>query len=218
MGKNVLAAILLSATMHAGAFHYWAGAGNAPAAPVQSGDAEVSVRFVVLEPQPVTSAPSVASTAEPPVAPERVPIPPVPSKPARIVQPASESRFALKPPAEPTSPVEPLPAIEPEPPSERSRLQRSAGVDKPPTHDGRLAVAYPRSCVRQGHGGTVLVRIKIRMDGTCGAATIVQGTGCERLNGAVLEAVRRKRFTPATKNGRPLAATMTWTIRLQVAD
>ncbi len=53
------------------------------------------------------------------------------------------------------------------------------------------------------HGGLVVVRALVRSDGTVGQAKIAQSV--RGLDEAALEAVRRWRFEPAMRNGRPTA-------------
>jgi TonB family protein len=72
------------------------------------------------------------------------------------------------------------------------------------------------SLVFQGTEGSVRVRALVRADGRLGAVEVAASSGSNILDRAATEAVRRWVFAPATRNGVPLDAYVTFTIRYVV--
>ncbi|MFO0568816.1 MAG: TonB family protein [Polyangiaceae bacterium] len=63
--------------------------------------------------------------------------------------------------------------------------------------------AYPSDAKSEGVEGTVRVQFLVKADGTIGDVRVTSGDS--RLSGAVVEAVKRWRYQPATFEGRPVA-------------
>lgn len=70
------------------------------------------------------------------------------------------------------------------------------------------APRYPREAQRRGVSGTVLLRVHVGADGDAGDIDLVQGSGSRDLDRAAVEAVRRWRFAPATRNGQPVESSV----------
>jgi protein TonB len=68
---------------------------------------------------------------------------------------------------------------------------------------------YPVEVKKLGIEGTVVLAITVDAEGRVSAARVVSGPG-HGLNEAALGAVRRARFKPATKNGKPVATDLTY--------
>jgi protein TonB len=68
---------------------------------------------------------------------------------------------------------------------------------------------YPPLARSRGHEGRVLIRVSVLGDGRVGSATVAKSSGHGSLDRAALKAVRRWRFKPALRAGRPVAATLT---------
>jgi TonB family protein len=68
----------------------------------------------------------------------------------------------------------------------------------------------------EGAEGTVRVRALVRADGTSDSVEVAASSGSAILDRAATEAVRRWLFAPATRNGVPLDAYVTVTIRYVV--
>lgn len=62
---------------------------------------------------------------------------------------------------------------------------------------------YPELARRRGWEGTVLLAVRVGMDGRVDQAGVRTGSSYRLLDEAALEAVRRWRFQPGTRNGRP---------------
>ena len=58
----------------------------------------------------------------------------------------------------------------------------------------------------RGFGGTVQVRVTVAADGSVDRLALAQTSGNRELDRAALEAVRRWRFQPATRDGQPVVA------------
>jgi len=75
-------------------------------------------------------------------------------------------------------------------------------------NDGRVEPDYPPAARMLRLAGSVLLEVNVNDDGTVGNVTVVgtsrPGLGFEE---AAVAAVRRWRFVPATRAGRPVAAT-----------
>jgi protein TonB len=63
---------------------------------------------------------------------------------------------------------------------------------------------YALEAKKLGIEGTVVLAITVDVDGRVSAARVVSGPG-HGLNEAALDAIRRARFKPATKGGKPVA-------------
>jgi periplasmic protein TonB len=65
---------------------------------------------------------------------------------------------------------------------------------------------YPRQSVRLREEGIPVLSILVREDGTVGDAKLLQSCGIERIDTAALELVKRFRYSPAVKDGKPIAS------------
>jgi protein TonB len=63
---------------------------------------------------------------------------------------------------------------------------------------------YPLAARRQGAEGRVVLRAQVLEDGRCAEAHIVRSSGHTQLDESALAAVRRWRFVPATRAGKPV--------------
>jgi TonB family protein len=98
------------------------------------------------------------------------------------------------------------------------RVITSAGTDYP-VEAFRLAVTRQElgsNLVIQGTEGSVRVRALVRADGVPDAVEVTASSGSAILDRAAAEAVRRWVFAPATRNGVPVDAYVTFTIRYVV--
>lgn len=104
----------------------------------------------------------------------------------------------VQPPPPPVAPPAPAPSPAPAPLADDS-LPRP--VDAP-------APRYPPSAQRRGHQGTVVLRVHVDARGVPVEIDIVDGSGSRVLDRAALDAVRRWRFAPAMRDGRPVAGSV----------
>lgn len=121
---------------------------------------------------------------------------------------------------------------QPAPDGQAPRIDRHAGAPVPPpgmvdpsaapasppaaaaadTSVARLLSApppdYPRSALRAGLSGQVVLRIEVRANGRPGEVSVVESSRHRALDRAAVSAVRRWRFEPATRDGAPVASTV----------
>ena len=79
-----------------------------------------------------------------------------------------------------------------------------------------LGVAYPSSARRLGQEGLVKVQADIDKDGMVTEGRVSMSSGFGSLDNAALDAVRKARFMPAMKNGRPVASKIIIPIRFHL--
>lgn len=75
---------------------------------------------------------------------------------------------------------------------------------------GNPVPAYPRSALRAGQEGAVMLRIDVDARGVPTDVQVVERSGDRdrAFDRAAIEAARQWRFQPATRNGEPVAATV----------
>ena len=81
-------------------------------------------------------------------------------------------------------------------------------ADRDPQPVRSPAPRYPREAQRRGESGTVVLRVHIDADGRPRDIDLVEGSGSRSLDRAAVDAVRRWRFDPAIRNGRPTEGTL----------
>jgi TonB family protein len=127
-----------------------------------------------------------------------------------------------------SAPPDPLPAdVEPAPDGGASEAEGApaeaaaasdAGVDAQAIDPQGLRPKYPWRCKLQGHQGVAIVEIEVEAGGRAGGVRLVQSAGCAALDAAAVDAARRARFVPATRNGRPIASSIRLPFRFQLRD
>ncbi|MDP2997953.1 MAG: energy transducer TonB [Bryobacterales bacterium] len=76
----------------------------------------------------------------------------------------------------------------------------------PPSVARKVEPQFPKGLRHQGLTATVVLRVVVGSDGRVGSASIQQIDGRREFGGAAIEAVRRWKFTPGMKDGRPVDA------------
>jgi len=71
---------------------------------------------------------------------------------------------------------------------------------------------YPPDAVQQGLEGRVILSVTIAVSGKVTKVNVAESCGHQSLDQAALDAVRRWRFSPATRDGKPVE----WTARLPI--
>ncbi|MDQ3160557.1 MAG: energy transducer TonB [Pseudomonadota bacterium] len=107
--------------------------------------------------------------------------------------------------------IEPMaPVAEAETPREYPSpdMAEMPGGSTSPVPISRPPPIYPREALRRGVGGTVRVQVTVAPDGRVERMDVAQSSGDRYLDRAAMEAVRRWRFSPALRNGRPVSATV----------
>lgn len=78
--------------------------------------------------------------------------------------------------------------------------------------------AYPATLKAQGIEGDVLLSVSIDAGGRVTSVSIVQSSGQAAFDRAAREAARQERFSPALRDGRPVAFTLTYSYRFRIED
>ncbi|MGY0559561.1 energy transducer TonB [Luteimonas sp. A277] len=114
----------------------------------------------------------------------------------------------------PPAPAEPPRGIAGEPPPLPAPQLEQQDVVPPVAGDARVsgprpihspAPTYPRSALRRGHSGEVLVRALVGVDGRPRQVEVIGSSSHRALDQAALRAVRNWRFQPAMQDGQPVA-------------
>jgi protein TonB len=128
-------------------------------------------------------------------------------------------RSAVTPPDE-TLPPPTTDAMTPAPETsaEREPARRAAAakpakptprvVDRDPRPVAQAQPEYPAAAFRAGEEGTVMVRADIDANGNPTNVEVAKRSGSRDLDRAARDAVRKWRFEPAIKDGKPVAATV----------
>jgi protein TonB len=184
------------------------GAWLLPAAPLPAPEKLASVAVVM------GGSAEAQGTATPAPKPEPAPPPPQPAPPAPKPEPA--------PP-----PPQPAPPAPPAKPSWQAGALFGDGVvgaakllgsQLRPAEGGKgnIPPAYPLLSAQLGEQGIVVVELAIAADGRVSSARVVQTSGYPRLDQAAQTALARWHFTPAVRDGQPVASTMLLPVRFQL--
>lgn len=177
-----------------------------------------------------------------PPAPQAPPTPPKPVPPVTAVPPTPQKRASPKAPSTPQ--LQPLAITDPTPsttaptgviaptpqtvaaapvaaaPSTASATPGPAKIELP-SLDARYsdqdATVYPAMSRRLGEEGTTVYSVLIGIDGKAVSARLVKSSGFERLDKAAYDTIMRRRYTPGTRDGVPVAlsynAPITWLLK-----
>ncbi len=104
--------------------------------------------------------------------------------------------------------VEPAPPWETAPPSAPELDARPDIADSTPVAVSRPAPRYPREALNRNIGGVVRVQVTVGPDGGVERMELAESSGDRFLDRAAMEAVRRWRFLPGTRNGQPVTASV----------
>ncbi len=151
--------------------------------------------------------PTIGDTADPGALPAPVP--------ADVASSEDGAASGLRMPAEGTRQVAPAsdqpriieaPPLPPAPPAPAAP-QADADLDAP-VPISRPAPRYPQQALRRNVGGSVRVLVTVAPDGSVERLELAEGSGNRDLDRAAMEAVRRWKFRPATRNGQPVTGTV----------
>ena len=171
----------------------------------------------------------------PPTAPKPVPVAtPTPPAPQKRAPPKASSTPQLQPLAindptpsatAPTGVVSQAPQAEAAAPSAAAPATAAAAQGPAkielPSLDARYsdqdATVYPAMSRRLGEEGTTVYSVLIGADGKAVSARLVKSSGFERLDKAAYDTVMRRRYTPGTRDGVPVAlsynAPISWVLK-----
>ncbi|MBU0508671.1 energy transducer TonB [bacterium] len=89
--------------------------------------------------------------------------------------------------------------------------------DTPPAPATAISPKYPEAARKEGITGMVLVKISIAADGSVTRTEIAQSVRKD-LDQAAVEALTTARWTPAQKDGKPVACEVTVPIQFKLAE
>ena len=177
---------------------------------------QASVKTPKKKPAPppveVAEAPTPRlTTVQPPARPER-------HAPRQTEEAASQATSSppTAPTPVPTSAQTPQPAALPGGkagpigPAETGLFEKAATF---PDYLANPAPAYPRSELRRGREGLVLLRVRVTPKGRPSEISVSRSSGIAAFDQAAVRAVRAWRFLPATRGGQPIAGTVKVPIR-----
>jgi len=163
-----------------------------------------------VAPEIVTPPPIVRQNLPPPPSPQTTNVVPPPSPPTYTAPPR-------QPPAPPTPPAMPPrpapPPVQPPPPPARPPSPaRQTG--------GSISDAdYPAAALRAEAQGTTSVSIQVGADGRVTGCTVTGSSGNGALDTTACNLIRRRfRYQPATRNGTPVASTVSRRITWRLPD
>jgi protein TonB len=77
-------------------------------------------------------------------------------------------------------------------------------LDSGPSYGGKIEIHYPPLAARRGYEGTTVLLVQVLADGRAGKIDVLETSGYEILDSAAVDSVRRARFNPATRDGKPI--------------
>lgn len=102
-------------------------------------------------------------------------------------------------------------------PAQRAQAPRDpAGVAKGASAIDLPAPRYPLMSRRLGEEGLVTLEVEVLADGRVGKVRVMRDPGFARLRDAAVDAVRRARFEPARRDGRPVASRIIVPVRFRL--
>lgn len=175
--------------------------------------AQVIATFITPEPEPIVMPePIPLAPPEPVVQPKPVPKPQPKPQPKPKPQPLPKAVASPDPaPAtaptgtldpEPTAPATPTPA--PTAAQASTDTAAPAAIVMPSSSAAYLnnpRPSYPSISRRMGEQGKVMLRVFVNAQGQPEQIQIQQSSGFDRLDKAAVDAVRRWKFTPGSRNG-----------------
>jgi len=192
------------------------------------------VEFGIEDPAPSVDVELVEQAAPEPEPPTPPPPPPEPPRPEPVPEPLKPDDMA---PPKPEPTPAPKPVVQRSPPkpnpkpaaSLRPQTATSAASGTPgrsgtpttgrttgPGHLYNPKPGYPPESRAAGEHGIVVLRVRVEANGRPGSVALTRSSGHPRLDRAAQEAVRRWRFKPATRDGRPFATTVDVPVRFSL--
>ncbi|MBN2464584.1 TonB family protein [candidate division WOR-3 bacterium] len=79
-----------------------------------------------------------------------------------------------------------------------------AAVEVPPQAESLVKPVYPEEARRAGMLGTTIVEVTVGADGAVLACSLATSSASSALDEAALDAARSSKFTPGTRDGKPV--------------
>ena len=163
-------------------------------------------------PKPAPPKPATKPTVKPATEPvAKAAVKPVikPAKPEPVAKPVAPAvSESVAPPPGNRASADPAPAALPGQASAESTESAPVAIDLGAAYRLNPAPKYPPLALRRGWQGTVRLRVALDPDGHPTTVDLATSSGHAVLDEAALAAVRHWRFRPATRLGKPVAATV----------
>lgn len=164
----------------------------------------------VIEPPPPEPEPELKPEPEPEPIVEKAPEPAPPPKPKPKPKPQPKPQPKTEVQAEPKPQTPPAGATDGEQvtqaPKQGPAPEEPVFMSSVEYLGDRPAPKYPSDSIRRREQGRVIVLVTINPQGYVDKASIDTSSGFRRLDNSALEAVRKARFKPLTRNGVPQTA------------
>ena len=170
-------------------------------------------------PRPTASIPQKPVPTPPKLSPRplreaKVPVRARFSAPGALAAPAAPSTISRTPaPVTSAAATPAMPALPPATPAPAAETRPSI-----PAYAHNPAPEYPQSARWDGEEGIVLLRVLVNVSGLPEKITVVRSSGYTSLDRAAEKAVRHWRFTPGTRDGKPVAMQVEVPIRFRLND
>lgn len=127
-----------------------------------------------------------------------------------VAPPNSTTAPRPQPEPPPSTPPPDVPAVLPDEPDPAPQTliaaeQRGALTELLPSYLRNPAPVYPQLARERGDQGTVVLEAEVLPSGGCGQLRVLDSSGHAMLDQAAVHAVRRWRFKPARRWGKPVA-------------
>ena len=162
----------------------------------------ITVKLTSPAPQPPAPTPVVEPVAPPPPKDTRPVKSPTPARHTLAITPeptAPAPEFRVAPPPDLPAPV--APPVERAAPVISAARYDAAYLNNPPPD-------YPRMSRQLGEEGKVLLKVRVRADGTAAAVDLEKSSNFARLDEAARRAVTRWRFVPAKRGDEAIEASV----------
>jgi protein TonB len=87
-----------------------------------------------------------------------------------------------------------------------------------PKAESLVQPAYPESARQAGIEGTAIVDVTVSADGTVLGCSLATSSGNDLLDAAAIGAAQSSKFTPGTKDGKPVVMKVKVPFRFRLAD
>ena len=77
-------------------------------------------------------------------------------------------------------------------------------------------IRYPHWAIREGWEGDFVIAIEVRKDGSVGRYKVMKSTGHQRLDNAVISAMKSWKFHPAEKDGKVIVTCVELPVRFEL--
>lgn len=155
-------------------------------------------RLVVMNLSPPPPPPPPAAKTPPPPPQTQI------VAPAPVLQLPRPTPPLIVPVAPPASPVTVAVATPPAPPAPPAPPSVVKADDLGARMISGVPPRYPMECRRKHEQGTVVLELTLNVDGGVATISIAQSSGSSRLDDAALQAVRKWRWAPTLRDGKPV--------------